>query len=537
MLVLAISLMSTALGLAQPYVSKLMIDLALIGRDMDMLVRISVLMMGVTIFGFAANIIASYRYVSLSARMLFDIRVALLKHLQTLSPRFFATFRLGDIMSRINGDVSEVQRVVADSMLSVLSNILFLIGSVSMMLWLNWRLFLVSIALVPLCLFSFAYFQHRLTHLTRQMRERSADMGSFLVDTVMGMRVITALCAQDHEIERFRTHNNAFVVCMLKMQMTSFLAGALPGSIMTAATSAVIFYGGYMIIEGQTTIGTLVAFMAYHGRLLAPVQMLMSLTSSLASARVSLARIFALFDTPADVSERPGAAALVPMRHALRFDGVCARYDSNVVLTDVHINIPKGSFCAIVGPSGAGKSTLADLMVRYLDPDEGQVSIDGRDLRDLKLDDVRREIMLLDQHPYLFNDTIAANIAFALPEATHDAIMRAAKAAGLDECLARLPCGLDTSAGERGQALSAGERQRVALARALLRKPSVLILDEPTSALDETTERLIAGQLRDHLPDTTLIVITHKPVLADMADMTITLEGGRVSTHPSTQAA
>ncbi|MGZ6015703.1 MAG: ABC transporter ATP-binding protein, partial [Phenylobacterium sp.] len=506
-LVLLVSLFSTALGLTQPYISKLLIDKALLRHDMSALIEISGLMVAATVAGYVLNILASYRYVSLSAAMLYDIRVALFRHLQTLSPRFYAGFRLGDLMSRLNSDVGDVQRAAADSLLSVLSNVLFFVGCVTMMLWLNWRLFLVSVVLVPVCLFTFAYFQQRLTALTREMRERSADLGSLFVDTILGMRVVISLQAGEHETARFRQRNDAFVSSMLKMQIASFMAGALPGAIITAATSAVILYGGWMIMHGQMTIGALVAFMAYHARLLGPLQTLMGLASSLASTRVSLARIFELFDTPAEVTECAEPRRLSSVRRNIRFENVYLRYDRDPVLVDVNLEIPRGAVCAILGPSGVGKSTLADLMVRYLDPDQGRILIDGSDLRELALADVRREVMLVDQSPYLFNDTIAANIAFAAPDATQDQIETAGRAAGLDELIRRLPQGYETRTGERGLALSSGERQRIALARAFLRRPSVLILDEPTSALDAETERLIARSLREALPSAAIVVI------------------------------
>ncbi|MDE8653577.1 ABC transporter ATP-binding protein [Novosphingobium album (ex Liu et al. 2023)] len=527
-MVLLISALSTALGLAQPYLSKLLIDDALLRRDMGELVRIAAIMVVITLAGFAVNILASYRYVALSAAMLFDIRAALLRHLQTLSPRFYGSFRLGDLVSRINSDVSDVQRIAADTMLSVVSNLLFFVGCVAMMLWLDWRLFLVSIVLVPASLLAFAWCQRRLTALTATMRQRGADLGSLLVDTIMGMRVVASLRAGEHEVARFRRSNDAFVAAMLRMQTASYLAGGLPGTLMTAATSAVILYGGALIIDGRLSIGTLVAFMTYHMRLLSPVQTLMGLTAGLASARVSLGRIFALFDTAPEVVERADAARFAPAGGTIRFEGVSMRYDREPVLADADFTIAGGSICAVLGESGAGKSTMADLMVRYFDPVAGRILIDGQDLRDLRLDDLRREVILVDQAPHLFHDTIAANIAFAMPEASRAEIEAAARAAGLDRFVARLPEGYDTLAGERGLALSAGERQRIVLARAILRRPGVLILDEPTSALDAETEQLVAGRLREALPDATLVIITHKPALARIADSVLTVEAGRV---------
>jgi ATP-binding cassette subfamily B protein len=531
--VLVISLLATATGLAQPYLSKLMIDDALLKNDMSMLVAISAAMIGVTLGGFALNIASSYRHVALSAAMLYDIRVALLRHLQTLSPRFYGGFRLGDLMSRINSDVSDVQRVAGDTVLSVVSNVLFLIGCAGLMIWLNWRLFLVGTILVPVAVLVFLRLQRKVTILTREMRERGADLGSLLIDTVMGMRVVAALGAEAHEAARFRRRNGAFVDVMLRMQVASFMAGALPGTVLTASTSAVTLYGGWQIMHGEMTIGSLVAFSAYHMRVFSPVQALLGLSSGLASTRVSLARIFELFDTPADVVEAAAPSPLGPVREGLVFENVAFRHNRGAVLAGVDLVIPAGSFCAILGESGAGKSTLADLMVRFLDPSAGRILVDGRDLRTLRLADLRREILLVDQSPYLFNDTIGANVTFATVDATQGDVLAAAAAAGLAPLLARLPRGLDTPVGERGMALSAGERQRIALARALLRRPSVLILDEPTAALDATTEQRIAEGLRAALPSATIIVITHKPALARHADMVVTIAQGRATVEMS----
>ncbi|MEO0031080.1 MAG: hypothetical protein RIS94_838 [Pseudomonadota bacterium] len=536
-LVLLISLAATAVGLTQPYLSKLMIDQALMKRDMTALIAIAAAMVGVTLGGYVLNIAASYRYVQLSAAMLQDIRVALLRHLQGLSPRFYGTFRLGDLMSRINSDVSDVQRAAGDTLLAALGNVLALVGCAGAMVWLDWRLFLVGSLLVPAAVWVFVVLQQRLVAITRTMRERGADLGSLLVDTVMGMRTIVALAAESHEIRRFSARNGAFVEAMLRMQVASFLTGALPGTLLAASTSAVMLYGGWRIIEGQLTIGALVAFMAYHARLFGPVQSLLGLGSGLASTRVSLGRIFELFDTVPEVREQENALPLQTVTREIRFEGVHFRHDREAVLAGVDLIIPAGAFCAVLGESGAGKSTLADLLVRFLDPEAGRILIDGTDLRTLRLNDLRRAVLLVDQSPCLFNASIAANIAFAVDDAAPEAIAAAARNAGLAPLLARLPQGLETPVGERGLALSAGERQRIALARALLRRPSVLILDEPTAALDGATERRVVEGLRAALPGATLIVITHKPALAEAADMVVTLRDGRIERAPVAEHA
>ena len=525
-LILGISLAGTCLGLVQPFISKLLIDQALLQRDFRALVWIAGALFVSTVAGFALNILSSYRYAKVSAAMIFDMRLALFQHLQRLSPRFYSRFRLGDLMSRLNNDISEVQRVSTDTLLSTLSNVVFLVGSVAVMFWLNWRLFLVSVVLIPACLYTFLHYQRKLTMLTKQLRERSADLGSLFVDTILGMRVIVSLRAGKHEAQRFRQQNDAFVATMLRVQIASFLTGALPGTILAASTAGVFVYGGWLTISSAMSIGSLVAFMAYHMRLLSPVQNLLGLTSSLASARVSLGRIFELLDTAPEVREMDDTRSLESMQHSIRLEGVSISYDRSPVLKDVWLEIPAGVFCVILGPSGVGKSTLADLLVRYLDPDQGRIMIDGVDLRHVSLDDLRREVILVDQAPYLFNSSIAENIAYAFPGATQSAIEEAGAAAGLDELIERLPERYETTAGERGLALSAGERQRIALARAFLRKPSVLILDEPTSALDVRTEQLVARNLRARLRDSTVVLITHHPALAELADMIITIEDG-----------
>jgi ATP-binding cassette subfamily B protein len=360
---------------------------------------------------------------------------------------------------------------------------------------------------------------------TRQLRERGADLGSLFVDTLLGMRTVVTSNAGDQEAEKFRERNRAFVDTLLRLQMTSFLSGALPGSILTAATAGVFLLGGWMIIHGTMTIGTLVAFMAYHMRLLSPVQTMMGLAANLASARVSLARIFEILDTAPEITERAHPIALTS--GDIMFDNVTLRHDRAEVLSGVSFTIRAGTFCAVLGPSGVGKSTFADLLVRLIDPDSGTVSLDGRDVRDLRIKDLRDHIVLVDQAPYLFNATIAENIAYARPIATRAEIENAGTAAGLDELIRRLPDGYETKTGERGLALSAGERQRIAIARALLRRPSVLVLDEPTSALDADTEQIIARNLRGHMRDCTVIVITHRPALAEIADQVISLREGK----------
>ncbi len=522
-LVMFTGIVATSFGLAQPYISKLLIDEALLRRNFGALVEISVLLVVAAILSFALNILSSYQYVRVSAAVLFDMRLALYRHLQTLSPRFWTTMKLGDVVSRINNDVAEVQRVSADSVLSIFSNIVFLVGSAAIMASLYWKLFLVSVAFLPVSVWALAHYQQRLADRVRTVRERSSEIGSFLLETLLGMRVVIATSAESREVKRFQSRNREFVDALLKMQLTSFLSGAVPGVVLTLCTAALFLYGGKLVIDGQITTGTLVALMAYHARLLAPLQNLMSLYSSLISGGVSLSRVWELFDATPEVLEIPGARGLISVRGEIECDSLAFRHRDHQLFRDLSFHVPAGSICAIVGPSGIGKSTLADLLIRLYDPDSGSIRLDGTDLRELRLGDLRRSVMLLDQNPYLFHATVQENIAYARPDATENEITAAAQAASIHERILLLPEGYRTTLAERGQTLSAGERQRLALARALLADPKVLILDEPTSSLDDVNEQAIADTLEAALRGRTAIVITHRPAVARIAHQRVVL--------------
>jgi ATP-binding cassette, subfamily B, bacterial len=528
-LVLAISLVSTLLGLAQPYITKLLIDEALLRKNFQALTVVAALMVVVTVLGFALNIASSYRYVAVSAAVLFDMRLAVYRHLQRLSPRFYTRTKLGEIVSRLNNDISEIQRVAADTLLAAISNLIFLVGSVTIMLLLNWKLFLVSILLIPVSVIALKHYRAKLSSNVQEMRERSADIGSFLIETLMGMRLVVTSNTQDAEVGRFRVKNQSFVDALLSMQLVSFFAGALPGTVLTLSTALVFLYGGKLVIDGVMTIGALVAFMAYHMRLLAPVQNLMGLYTSVTTARVSLNRVFEILDSPVEVNEALDAIELRDVRGDIEFDGVTLKYDrETIVLDGVSFRIPAGSLCAIAGPSGVGKSTIADLLLRLYDPQAGVVRLDGRDLREVRLGDLRREVALVEQTAFLFNSTVAENIRYGRPEATLEEIICAARSASIDGFIRSLPDGYDTQVGERGQALSTGERQRIALARALVRNPSVLVLDEPTASLDSVTEQAVTTALKLEMHGRTTIVISHRPSLIESADWLIVIENGQV---------
>jgi ATP-binding cassette subfamily B protein len=522
-LILLASVVATAFGLIQPYISKFLIDDALFKRNFHVLLEVSAAMVVVTIIGFALNIFSSYQYVRVSAAVLFDMRLALYRHLQTLSPRFWARMQLGDVVSRLNNDIAEVQRVSADSLLSVLSNVVFLIGSAAFMAYLSPRLFAVSAAVIPISLWTLKHYQRRLSDRVRAVRERSADIGSFLLETLLGIRLVVSSRAEAREAARFRRTNQNFVDALLRMQLTAFLSGAVPGSVLTLSTAIMFLYGGKLVIDGVLTTGSLVAILAYHLRVLAPVRNLMSLYTNLVSGGVSLTRVWELFDTQPDVLVPAQPTPLPAARGEIEFDRVTFRHAEAPILDNISLRVESGAICAILGPSGAGKSTIADLLMRFHDPESGVIRLDGHNLRDLSFADLRRAIVLVDQSPYLFRATVRENIAYARPDASTDQIAEAARAASIHDRILALPEGYETVLAERGQTLSAGERQRIAIARVLLADPRVLVLDEPTSALDEANERAIAETLIRAAKGRTVILITHRASLARIAHQTVLL--------------
>ena len=450
LLVLFTGVAATVFGLAQPYISKLLIDEALLKRDFQKLLMVSGLMLAATLLNFGLNILSSYAYVKASAAILFDIRLALYRHLQTLSPRFWASRKMGDIVSRINNDVAEVQRVSADSLLGVLSNVVFLAGSAAIMASLNVSLFLLSLAVLPVSIWALRRFQAKLADRVRVVRETSAEIGSFLLETLLGVRVVAASSAQEREATRFRARNGKFVEALLRMQIANFLAGAVPGVLLTICTAVLFLYGGKLVVEGRLSTGSLVAMMAYHARLLAPIQNLMGLYTNLVSGGVSLSRVWELFDTPPEVVESPGAVSIDGVRGEITVENVTFSHDGAPTLSELSFHVPPGTICAVLGPSGAGKSTLADLLVRFHDPAAGAIRLDGRDLRDLRIADLRRDVMLVDQSPYLFQATVRENILYARPDASESEMIEAARAAAIHDRICRLPQGYDTSLAERG---------------------------------------------------------------------------------------
>ena len=529
LLVFVLSLLSTGLALYVPFLSRSLVDVALLGGDGNALRRIVLIFALITVASFVLNVVSGLRYTRVSAEILFDMRLALYRHLQRLSPRFFASTRLGDIMSRINNDISEIQRIASEAVLATLGNVIFLAGSLSMLVWLDLQLFLVSVLLLPPSLWALVRYRRRLEGRVRNVRERSADIGSFLIETIQGMKLVVTSNAQVREADRFRQRNDAFVEALMSMQWVTYLSGGLPGLILSGSTAIIFLYGGSRVIDGTITMGTLVAFMAYQMRVLPPIQALMGLYASLATAKVSLGRVQELLDANVDVIDTPESAGLSRVDGRVTIERVTVSFGRGApLLDDVSIEVAPGEVLAVVGPSGSGKSTLTELLLRLIDPDQGRVLLDGRDLREVPLREIRRHIALVDQEPFLFHASLLENLRYASPEATDEDLAAAVRAAGLEAFIAELPEGYATQVGEGGRALSAGERQRIAIARAFLAAPAVLVLDEPTASLDPSMTRQVMTGYEALMRGRTTVIVSHRLELARQADRVVVLDGANV---------
>lgn len=530
LLVVALSLLSTGLSLYLPYLSKSLVDEALLGRDLTALFRITGIFAGVTVAGFAINVVSGLRYTKVSADVLFAMRLDVYRHLQRLSPRFWARTPLGDVISRINNDVSEIQQVAAQTALGWLGNVLFLVGTLAMLVWLDLHLFLASMVLLPAAVWALVRYRRRLEDRVEEMRERSADIGTFLIESLQGIRLVVSSNAQEREADRFRDRNDDFVGALMRMQWTRYLAGGLPGLVLSGSTAIVFLYGGWRVIGGAISLGTFVAFMAYQMQLLSPVRSLMGLYTGLARARVSLGRVRALFRTRPEVREAASPRRLEEVKGEVVLEDVGFDFGrEGPVLDGLSLRVTQGEVVALVGSSGSGKSTVVDLLVRHLDPARGRVLLDGHDLRSVALEDLRRHVVAVEQRPFVFHASVAENVRYARPDAGEGAVRAACEAAGIADFVARLPDGYETSVGEGGTMLSAGQRQRIALARAFLTDPAVLVLDEATADLDPETEARVIGGYEAVMRGRTTILVSHRLKVTMLADRVAVLgEDGHI---------
>jgi ATP-binding cassette subfamily B protein len=525
---LAVTLLATGADLLIPRFLRDVIDIGLVEGDRQVLLVLALLVVAVTAFRGIAQFGRMFMAEVLSQRVVFALRNRLFRHIQSLSFRFHDETRTGELMTRVTSDVERVRRFTAMGVFQMVQMVLLTGGVAVVLLLADWQLALVALLIVPVLVWIAAAFAQRIRPMFQMVQEAWADVNVAVQENLAGARVVRAFAQEDAEQRRFEpvnaTLNDRMVTTMRMFAMRTPLFNAVLG----LGQVAVLWYGGWKIIDGQMTIGTLVAFNTYLLLLMMPVRMLGMTINSFARAVASGQRIFDILDERPDVAEAPNAVPLTNPRGGVEFDGVGFEQEGRPVLTDISFRIEPGAQLGIVGATGSGKSTIINLLPRFYDPTHGRVLVDGHDLRELQLTPLRAQIGIVHQEPFVFATTIGENIAYGRPDSTDAHVVEAAKAAQIHDFVTSLPKGYDTGVGERGVTLSGGQKQRVAIARALLLNPHILILDESTSSVDTWTERAIQDALREAQKGRTTLVISQRIRSVRHAAEIIVLEGGAI---------
>jgi ABC-type multidrug transport system fused ATPase/permease subunit len=521
-------LAATAVTLAPPYLVGRAVDEVRRG-DTHLLGWIVVAFVSAGVLGIAFSYAQTYYTGWTGERMLADLRNHLFRHLQRLSLGYYERNRAGVIISRLTNDVEALDQLVTDGVSSLVQNTLTLVGTAVLLFFLDWRLALASLTVMPLMTVATAWFRKRSGRAYRSVRETLGLVTATLAEDIAGMRVLQSFTRERAAQDNFRRVADEYRVSNMRTVVLSGTYFPFVDFLSSAATAVVLGYGGWLAYHGQVSIGTLVAFIGYLSNFFDPVQQLSQLYNTFLSAVAALDKITDVLDETPEVQDAPGARELDEIRGHVTFEAVRFAYGRGPeVLHGIDLAVAAGTTVALVGHTGAGKSTIAKLLARFYDPTEGRISIDDVDLREVTQRSLRRQLGIVPQEGFLFAGTVAENIAFGRPEAIRDEIVAAARAVGADDFIERLEDGYDTQLGERGSRLSLGQRQLVAFARALLADPRILILDEATSSVDIGTERKIERALRRLLHGRTAFIIAHRLSTIRDADLIVVLEHGVV---------
>lgn len=523
--------------LAVPWIIRNIIDEVLAAKN---LVALNWIALGILVLFFLRGVfsyIQGYLMSYIANRVIIDIRNEVYARVQRLSLRFFDTRKTGSLMSRLTNDIGALQTAIVDNFVNIVKESVILIGSLVGMVILHWRLTLLCIIIVPLVSITIKYFGRKLKKSGHMMQERIADVTSHLQETIGGIRVVKSFFREDYEIARFRQINQASFGAAMKAARQSSQLSPIVEFIAAIAVTAIIWYGGWSVIDGELTAGELIAFLIYAINLANPVRRLSALYGDIQRSMAAGERVFALLDETPDIREKADAIALPVLRGDVVFDAVHFQYEpSKEVLSGISFHAEPGQKIALVGPSGSGKSTIANLIPRFYDVTAGAIKIDGHDIRDVTLASLREQIGIVPQDTALFNTTIEENIRYGRLDATDEEVAAAVRAANAEEFVRQLPQGLQTPIGDRGLVLSGGQRQRIAIARALLKDPRILILDEATSALDTESEQLVQAALERLMIGRTAFIIAHRLTTIQDADHILVIDRGRIvesGTHQS----
>ncbi len=575
-LVVLVTILSISLlELIPPLLYRDLIDNVLPNGDVRRLNLLALAMLAIPLMTGAISVVQRYFSAMAGEGIIFDLRQQMYDHLQRMSLRFFTDTKSGEIVSRFNNDVVGAQSAITGTVPNIITNTVTLVSTLVVMISIEWRLTLLSIVVLPLFLFPARRVALTLRGIRREAMENSADMSNIINETltINGALLVKTFGRQARELDRFRKAGAAvrdIGIRRARVGQLFFMGLGISASI---GTAMIYWAGGHMVMNDVITIGTIVAFVAYLGRLYGPISSLTNVQVEFATSMVSFERVFEWLDLPLEIDDRPDAITLDETDGHIRFEGVTFRYQEDLpptnmpdnldttdrdpdddtvddhavdgpseepedeatdesnrlwALDDVSFEIEPGQLVALVGPSGAGKTTVTYMLPRLYDPTEGRITLDGHNLRDVTLVSLADQIGMVTQETYLFHDSIRANLLYAKPDARQDELEAACKAANIHDLIMSLSEGYDTVTGERGYRLSGGEKQRLAIARVILKDPRILVLDEATSHLDSQSEALIQAALVPLLAGRTSLVIAHRLSTILAADKILVMEQGRL---------
>ena len=531
--ILAAALLCTVLAAAGnlylPWIIKDMVDKVLSEKDSMMLnliaLSIVVIFIARGIFYYGQNYLMSY----VGQHVVIDIRAEVFKKLQRLSMAFYDKNKTGTIMSYVTNDVNALQGAMVENTIELVTEGFILIGSICAMVYLDWKLTVVTFCTFPIVLWFMDFFGKKIRSSGGQIQEATADITSVLQESVSSARVVKSFVREGSEIERFEKENEANFAA--NMRNAKYMATLTPVIELVAAlgVTVILWYGGHNVIDGATTAGSLIAFLVYAVNISNPIKRVTRTIGNIQKALAAAERVFNVMDLPEEVRNLPGATVLPPVRGDIVFEHVSFAYNTGEeVLHDVSFEVKPGQVIGLVGPSGAGKSTIASLLPRFYDVTGGRITVDGTDIKAVTLDSLREQVGIVPQETLLFNGSVYDNIKYGRLDATEAEIIDAAKAANAHEFILNLPKGYETQLGDRGVNVSGGQRQRIAIARAILKNPRILILDEATSALDTESERLVQEALDRLMVGRTSFAIAHRLSTIKNADRILVLEDGKL---------